>query len=52
MPVKPLTYADSGVDIERGNRLVERIKIAARSTARDGLVAGIGGFGSLFELPV
>ncbi len=52
MPENPLTYRDAGVDIERGNRLVERIKIAARSTARDGLLAGIGGFGSLFELPV
>jgi phosphoribosylformylglycinamidine cyclo-ligase len=48
----PLTYRDAGVDIDRGNRLVERIKRAARSTARPGLLAGIGGFGALFELPV
>ena len=50
-PHKPLTYRDSGVDIDRGNRLVERIKSAARTTSRPGLLAGIGGFGALFEIP-
>ncbi len=52
MSHESLTYRDAGVDIERGNRLVERIKTAAHSTSRDGLIAGIGGFGALFELPV
>jgi len=47
-----LTYRAAGVDIERGNRLVERIKAAASSTAREGQLAAIGGFGALFELPV
>ena len=47
----PLSYAQSGVDIERGNRLVECIKDSARSTHREGVVGAIGGFGALFELP-
>jgi phosphoribosylformylglycinamidine cyclo-ligase len=45
-----LTYADAGVDIDAGNALVERIKPAARRTARPGTVAGLGGFGALFDL--
>jgi phosphoribosylformylglycinamidine cyclo-ligase len=45
------TYQDAGVSIERGNSLVERIKPLARKTAVPGLLAGIGGFGALFELP-
>jgi len=52
VPQESLTYRAAGVDIERGNRLVERIKIAARSTAREGQLGAIGGFGALFELPV
>ena len=47
---KPLTYRDSGVDIDAGNRLVERIKPAAAATARSGVLGGIGGFGALFDL--
>lgn len=47
----PLSYKDAGVDIDAGDRLVERIKPLARKTARPGVLAGIGGFGSLFELP-
>jgi phosphoribosylformylglycinamidine cyclo-ligase len=47
---KPLTYRDSGVDIDAGNRLVERIKPAAAATARAGVLGGIGGFGALFDL--
>ena len=46
----PLTYRDAGVDIERGERLVERIKQLAAGTRRDGVLGGIGGFGGLFEL--
>jgi len=45
-----LTYAGAGVDIDAGNALVERIKPAAARTARPGVVAGLGGFGALFDL--
>ncbi|APO86808.1 phosphoribosylformylglycinamidine cyclo-ligase [Marivivens sp. JLT3646] len=45
-----LTYADAGVDIDAGNMLVERIKPAAKRTARSGVMAGLGGFGALFDL--
>ena len=45
-----LTYAEAGVDIDAGNSLVERIKPAAKRTARSGVMAGLGGFGALFDL--
>jgi phosphoribosylformylglycinamidine cyclo-ligase len=45
-----LTYADSGVDIDAGNRLVDLIKPMVRATARSGTEAEIGGFGGLFDL--
>jgi phosphoribosylformylglycinamidine cyclo-ligase len=45
-----LTYKDAGVDIDAGNALIERIKPAAKSTDRSGVVAGLGGFGGLFDL--
>ena len=45
-----LTYADAGVDIDAGNALVERIKPAAAATHRPGVMAGLGGFGGLFDL--
>ena len=45
-----LTYADAGVDIDAGNALVERIKPAAARTKRPGTMAGLGGFGALFDL--
>ena len=47
-----LSYRDSGVDIDAGNELVERIKPAVRATHRQGCVGNIGGFGGLFELPL
>ena len=46
-----LTYRDAGVDIDEGDALVERIKPHARRTMRPEVLAGIGGFGGLFELP-
>ncbi|PCH65788.1 MAG: phosphoribosylformylglycinamidine cyclo-ligase [Gammaproteobacteria bacterium] len=47
-----LSYRDAGVDIEAGNALVDRIKPLAKKTRRPGVMAGLGGFGSMFELPV
>ena len=45
-----LTYADAGVDIDKANQLVDRIKDIARSTPRSGVMGEIGGFGGLFSL--
>ncbi|QXT38737.1 phosphoribosylformylglycinamidine cyclo-ligase [Gymnodinialimonas ceratoperidinii] len=45
-----LTYAAAGVDIDAGNALVDRIKPAAAATTRSGVMAGLGGFGALFDL--
>ncbi|SAH94287.1 phosphoribosylaminoimidazole synthetase [Bordetella ansorpii] len=47
----PLTYRDAGVDIDAGDALVDRIKPLAARTMRPGVLAGIGGFGALFEVP-
>lgn len=46
-----LTYRDAGVDIDAGEALVDRIKPLAAKTMRAGALAGIGGFGALFEVP-
>ena len=46
-----LSYRDAGVDIDAGNTLVERIKPLAAATRRPGVLAGLGGFGALFEIP-
>jgi phosphoribosylformylglycinamidine cyclo-ligase len=46
-----LTYRDAGVDIDAGDQLVERIKPFAKRTMRKEVLAGIGGFGALMELP-
>jgi len=48
---KGLSYKDAGVDIDAGDALVERIKPLAKKTMREGVLAGIGGFGALFEVP-
>ena len=45
-----MTYRDAGVDIDAGDRLVENIKPYARKTLRKGALAGIGGFGALFQI--
>ncbi|MFO0520404.1 MAG: phosphoribosylformylglycinamidine cyclo-ligase [bacterium] len=46
-----MTYREAGVDIDAGDALVENIKPLAARTRRDGVLAGIGGFGALFEVP-
>ena len=46
-----MTYRDAGVDIDAGEALVDRIKPLAAKTMRAGVMAGIGGFGALFEMP-
>src|SRR4026208_980332 len=48
---KGLSYRDAGVDIDAGDALVEAIKPFARRTMRPEVLAGIGGFGALCELP-
>jgi len=50
MSEKPLTYADAGVSIDAGNALVKAIGPLARTTARPGADAELGGFGGLFDL--
>ncbi|MEO8766841.1 MAG: phosphoribosylformylglycinamidine cyclo-ligase [Nitrosospira sp.] len=45
-----LSYRDAGVDIDAGDRLVENIKPFAKRTMRPEVLAGIGGFGALFEI--
>jgi phosphoribosylformylglycinamidine cyclo-ligase len=48
----PVTYADSGVDIERGDRAKQRIKTLAKRTFNKQVLSEIGGFGGLFELDI
>ena len=50
-PPSRLSYRDAGVDIDAGDALVDAIKPLAARTLREGVLAGIGGFGALFELP-
>src|SRR5437870_3465657 len=50
MSQKPLTYADAGVSIDAGNALVKAIGPLAKSTARPGADAELGGFGGFFDL--
>ncbi len=51
VPGQPLSYRGAGVDIDAGDRLVEAIKPFAKRTLRPEVLAGIGGFGALIELP-
>jgi phosphoribosylformylglycinamidine cyclo-ligase len=46
-----LSYRDSGVDIDAGDELVERIKPLVKRTQRAEVLAGVGGFGALIEIP-
>ncbi len=48
---KPITYRDAGVDIDAGDALVEAIKPLAKRTLRPEVLAGIGGFAALAEIP-
>ncbi len=50
-PAPGLTYRDAGVDIDAGNALIDRIRPLAARTRRPELLAGIGGFGALLEVP-
>lgn len=45
-----LSYRDAGVDIDAGDALVDAIKPFAKRTMREGVLGGIGGFGTLFEI--
>ena len=49
-PSQGLNYAGAGVDIDAGDALVEAIKPLAKSTARPGAAADLGGFGGAFDL--
>ena len=46
-----VTYRDAGVDIDAGDELVERIKPIVKRTQRPEVLAGVGGFGALVEIP-
>lgn len=52
MSPESITYKDAGVDIEAGDELVERIKPAVKRSMRPEVLAGLGGFGALFEIPI
>ena len=45
-----LSYQDAGVSIERGNKLIDRIKSSASSTHGKGVMGDLGGFGALFDI--
>ncbi len=47
---KSITYADSGVNIDKANKLIDKIKAIAKTTPRSGVMGEIGGFGGLFSL--
>ncbi|MFZ2447702.1 MAG: phosphoribosylformylglycinamidine cyclo-ligase [Syntrophobacteraceae bacterium] len=43
-------YREAGVDLDKANELVRRIRPIVRSTFRGGVITDIGGFGGLFSL--
>ncbi|MEP6907340.1 MAG: phosphoribosylformylglycinamidine cyclo-ligase [Pseudoxanthomonas sp.] len=45
-----MTYRDAGVDIDKGNEVVERIKPLVKRSFRPEVMGGLGGFGALFDL--
>ena len=45
-----IDYRSAGVDIDAGNEAIDRIKNKVRSTFSNNVLAGVGGFGSLFDL--
>jgi phosphoribosylformylglycinamidine cyclo-ligase len=47
---RTITYADAGVDVERANRIKQRIKYLAHKTFNRGVLSEIGGFGGLFSI--
>lgn len=49
--MQELTYKDSGVDVDKGNDFISKIAPITKKTHQDGVITGIGAFGSLFELP-
>jgi|TARA_B110000971_G_scaffold195139_1_gene209307 phosphoribosylformylglycinamidine cyclo-ligase len=49
--IEPISYKDAGVDIEAGDQLVKNIKPFAKKTSRKEVLGGLGGFGSMFEIP-
>ena len=50
MMTKRMTYADSGVNIDKANSFIEGIKKIAKKTHTGGVLGDIGGFGGLFSL--
>lgn len=49
-PKTSITYSDSGVSVDNGNLLVQKIKDMVKSTRRPGADSDIGGFGGVFDL--
>jgi phosphoribosylformylglycinamidine cyclo-ligase len=47
-----LTYQDAGVDIDKANRFIDKIKVSTDQTPRRGVIGSIGGFSGLFSLDV
>ena len=45
-----INYRDAGVDVEKGNELVQRLKRIVNDTNQKGVIGGLGGFGGLFDL--
>jgi len=50
--MKKTTYKSAGVDIKAGDALVDFVKSLAKGRKDPGLVAGVGGFGALYRVPM